>query len=370
MGLTWLEISRFRNISKAGIDLSQGLNLVSGPNGCGKTTLLESCHFLATGRSFRTTNLDPLVMRGEESCLVRGGISQEGRLYDVGIQRSRAGERQLRINGEKIVRASELAQLLPTLVLGPESVSLLVGPPAERRSFLNWGLFHVEHSLSLSLSNGFSQVWERANRCLRQRNQILRQDKPNTRLLETWTEQLAQASNEIDRYRQNYIRQYLGYFESAVKHLSELDSVAFHYRRGWDSERQLEEILSDDVEVDQKRGFTQKGFHRADVRITVDGQPAARVCSRGELKALVWAMILAQGQLVNSRDHRQALYLVDDLASEFDVSHRQRVCQYLAASDAQVILTGVEENSLIEACEGKYGQMFHVKHGEIGVQEN
>ena len=120
--------------------------------------------------------------------------------------------------------------------------------------------------------------------------------------------------------------------------------------------------------------FTQKGFQRADVRITVSGQPAAKVCSRGELKSLVWAMILAQGALASdpgsTGSSGSTLYLVDDLASEFDEEHRRRVCQFLVETGQQVLLTGVEQRSLLTACENKYGRLFHVKHGEVEVQEH
>jgi DNA replication and repair protein RecF len=134
------------------------------------------------------------------------------------------------------------------------------------------------------------------------------------------------------------------------------------------------DIYLKEADQTQKRGFTQKGFHRADVRITVSGQPAAKVCSRGELKALVWAMIFAQGELANDtgrlKNSSGTLYLVDDLASEFDEEHRMRVCEFLVHTGQQVLLTGVEEKPLLTACKNQYGRLFHVKHGEVEVQEH
>ena len=134
------------------------------------------------------------------------------------------------------------------------------------------------------------------------------------------------------------------------------------------------DIYLKEADLDQKRGFTQKGFQRADVRIGVAGQQATKVCSRGELKSLVWAMILAQGALASYTDTsdggRGTLYLVDDLASEFDKEHRQRVCQFLVETGQQVLITGVEQRSLLAACKDKYGRLFHVKHGEIELQEH
>ncbi|MDA0977286.1 MAG: DNA replication/repair protein RecF [Proteobacteria bacterium] len=357
MSLDWLQANRFRNIHQTTLEPSPGLNLLLGENGSGKTSLLECCYFLSSARSFRSSILDPVVQRGEEETLVLGRVRRENRINRIGIARDRRGQRQIHINDEKVLKASELARLLPTLVLGPDSVDLLLGPPAQRRKFLNWGLFHVEP--------GFAALWESANRCLRQRNLLLREGSNDNRVKESWSRQLALISEDIHAARCRYLADFEPIFTTAVQQLAGMDQVVFEYYRGWTRDRQLLEIYGQDRESDEKRGFTQRGFHRADVRITVEGQPAVRVCSRGELKAIVWALILAQGQVLNQHLDDRALYLVDDLASEFDQTHRQRVCRYLINTDAQVLMTGVDREVLEKACEGSYDRMFHVKHGTV-----
>jgi len=110
------------------------------------------------------------------------------------------------------------------------------------------------------------------------------------------------------------------------------------------------------------------------------GQPAAKVCSRGELKSLVWAMILAQGSLMTGslaqeknfeKEPREGkiLYLVDDLASEFDEEHRRRVMGFLSAAGQQTIITGTDRQLLLSASQQSCGRLFHVEHGEVKVQE-
>ena len=151
------------------------------------------------------------------------------------------------------------------------------------------------------------------------------------------------------------------------------------YYPGWARDEDLLEIYDKDLSLDKKRGFTQRGFQRADVRITLFGQPAARVCSRGELKSLVWAMVLAQGTLISGPARGKnfetgarpgkILYLVDDVASEFDEEHRRRVFGFLSATGQQAIITGTDRHLMLSASQHSGGRLFHVKHGEVKVQE-
>ena len=361
MSLQWLYARDFRNLGEVKLALAPGINLIHGENGSGKTSLLEAVYFLGSARSFRTSLPDPLISRGADDCLVRGEVNRHGQTAHLGITRKRGSEREIRINSEACNRTSDLARFLPTLVLGPESVDLLLGPPSIRRRFLNWGLFHVEH--------GFPEAWLEANRCLRQRNKLLREGRGATNELAPWTVQLAALSEKLHLLRQDYIDDYQHIFGSLVGELGQIPSVKVEYFRGWDRRQELIEIYQKEAESDLKRGFTQKGFQRADVRILVDGQPATQVCSRGELKAIVWSMILAQGVLADRVDSQETLFLIDDMSSEFDREHRRRLGYYLVREGKQVLLTGVEKQALIDCCEGDVRNLFHVKHGQVERQE-
>ncbi len=362
MTLERLEVHRVRNIISAELPLAPGLNLIYGENGSGKTSLLESAYFLSSARSHRSNLIEAMVQRGEHDCLVVGEKRWNSRKMIIGVSRGKGGARDIRINGETVNRASELVKLLPTLVLGPESVSLLLGPPAFRRRFLNWGVFHVEHR--------FGTLWEDANRVLKQRNLLLRnhQRKGSGQELESWTYQLVQAAEKIDDLRSNYISDYEQVFLPLAGELAGLTDVRFRYVRGWDDDQSLAEVYARDLKNDQIRGFTQKGFQRADVRISVNGQPAEQVCSRGELKSLVWAMILAQGITAEQDQSLNTLYLIDDVASELDANHRRFVMQYLVRSGAQVLVTGVDQQLLTEAIGQFPVRMFHVEHGRVALE--
>jgi len=386
MSLKWLEVRHFRNLTHIAAEFDPGLNLVFGDNGSGKSSLLESSYFLSTARSFRGVGLDTVIQRGAEGCLLRGRIEAGGTEHHIGITRERGGgHRKIKINSEATKKSSDLARLLPTLILGPHTVDLLIGSPTLRRRFLNWGLFHVKpvqvssvgEESGLAFTN-FSVDWEEGNRCLLQRNLLLRElavrpGLPGLRELDTWSDLLATYAQQIDVQRERYVDLYRPLFMEVAQRLSGISGVKFEYYRGWSRGSDLREIYLKDAGLDKKRGFTQKGFQRADVRITVSGQPAVKVCSRGELKCLVWAMVLAQGALASNMGALEnagtTMYLVDDLVSELDEAHRKRVCDFLLETGQQVLVTGVEVKPLLAACNNQHGRLFHVKHGELEVQE-
>ncbi len=361
MTLARLNIANIRNISSATVETDATVNAFYGPNGSGKTSLLEAVYFLGSGRTFRSSSTEPLISRGSEDCTVFGLLrDREGRETRIGVSRQRRGGRE--INGELETRASELARRLPTLVLGPDTVQLLVGAPRLRRRFLNWGVFHVEPA--------FARTWEQANRCLRQRNRILREytDGPREELA-TWTRELARAATELDRQRDRYFSRYKEVFEMACSRLTGIDDVECRYYRGWDATEELDAVLAGQQDGDVRRGYTQCGHHRADVRIRVAGANAAEVCSRGELKILAWAMVLGQGWLLSRDYERHPVYLVDDVASELDQAHRQAVCEWLTDTGRQVLSTGVDRQMLAESWRSTPLKLFHVERGQVVFEE-
>ena len=300
MSLNWLEVSGIRNIIQARLNLTPKINLIVGANGSGKTSLLESVYFLGTARSFRNTSVTPMIARELDQCLVRGEVTSGSTSHRLGVLRKRDGAREIKIDGGDVAKPSDLANIIPTLVVGPETVNLLLGAPSLRRRFLNWGVFHVEQS--------FNQSWIEANRCLKQRNALLRQNFLNREKsinveIDTWTQELIRHAQEIDRVRADYAEVYARFFLEHCKHLTDLQGVTIQYYRGWGADQSLAEIYENDRDIDQKRGYTTRGFHRADVRIRVNGQDVSSVCSRGELKVLSWAMVLSQGAVASYRSN-------------------------------------------------------------------
>ena len=361
MKLIQLQATHLRNLSDVSLALDPALNLFSGLNGSGKTSLLEAVYYLGTGRSFRGTQVDPIIQRGQSDCLVTGTVvTPDQRSVRLGVQRGEDARRVIRVDGETKKQTSELARYLPTLLLGPATVELLSGSPGLRRNFLNWGVFHVKPQ--------FTQLWQDGVRLLKQRNSLLRGSGSNEELA-TWTQQLVVASEKIDLERRSYFDLFLPVFTETYRFLMQLEGVKCSYRRGWDSSTMLTEVFAQQFIADRQRRFSQSGFQRADIRMTIEGTPVAQVCSRGELKLLSWAMVLSQGLLVSQLGHSKAIFLVDDLAAELDLRHQEAIADLLIQQGGQVLVTGTDGKHL-KGLWGKVSRkLFHVEQGKISEQE-
>lgn len=360
--LTRLEIHRVRNIRHIALrDLGQ-VNVFSGPNGSGKTSILEAVHILGMARSFRSASVKSVIQHGEPELIVFGEIGPgSGSLVrPIGVRRGGAGEADIRVAGEKVRTVAELVQQLPLQVINANSFELLTGSPKARRQFLDWGVFHVEHS--------FLPVWQRFQRCLKQRNNLLRRDKIDASEVGVWTRELCETGEAINSLRKRFFEALLPRFEAALAELApELEGVALTYRQGWDKRIRYEEALKSSYKSDCDKGFTHIGPQRADIRVTVGGHLASDTLSRGQQKLVICALKLAQGQLLSEQGVGGNVYLVDDLPSELDEAHCRLVCRCLDRLGAQVFITCVDEQDIRRVWpeSGASPAMFHVEHGAV-----
>ncbi len=361
MLLSELRIHHIRNLKQVSLTGLGRVNGFYGPNGSGKTSVLEAIHLLGMARSFRGSSAKTLITHGQDHCVVQAYLERgdkQGR-DSLGVQRSLDGTLALRINSESARSVASLVEALPLQLINANSFDLLTGTPSARRHYLNWGVFHVEHR--------FYPEWQRFQRCIKQRNAGLRRDKLGRDELQGWTQELARSGSQLNEYRQHYFTQLAPLFREIMgRLLPQLGGIELRLRQGWDKRLSYAAALESMLDADREKGFTQVGPQRADLRITLEGRQAADVLSRGQQKLVVCGLKLAQGQLLKQITERQCSYLVDDLPSELDRKHCQRVCRELDQLGGQVFVTCVERDDILTLWPGDTPPcMFHVEHGEV-----
>ncbi|EED35329.1 DNA replication and repair protein RecF [Luminiphilus syltensis NOR5-1B] len=350
-----LAIEGVRNLD-ASVSLGSSANLLYGRNGSGKTSVLEAIHLLAVGRSFRANSAKPVIGFDRDHCLVTATVTEGNRNQQLGIQRSKDGSVIARINGEAVTSLAMLAEVLPVVVMDSGIVSLIDGQPEGRRRFIDASVFHVEQS--------FLPAWRRFQRALRQRNAGLRRGTLEGD--EAWRREVASAGQKLTEMRSVALDALQARFVASAEALSDdIAGMALVFRAGWDKTVGLLEALERSLESDRLQGFTHVGPHRADIKLLIDGRPAAEVMSRGQLKLAATALKLAQGGLIAQQSRSTPVYLVDDLLAELDSGHSRAVCDQLVAAGGQVVFTAVDRDEVPAFWSGSELTLFHVEQGSV-----
>lgn len=363
--LTQLQIHQVRNLHQVKLQDLQRVNVFFGSNGSGKTSILEAIHVLGMARSFRGNSIKSLITHNAASCTVFGttvpvgSIRSPASCLPLGVQRNRTGEAQIKVGGKSVRTLAELAEQLPLQVITADTFGLLTGPPNGRRQYLDWGVFHVEQR--------FFAQWQRFQRCLKQRNNLLRRDKVSHQELAVWTRDLADAGETINEYRKDYFRKLAPRFQALMAELApSLEAIELRYQQGWDKQLGYREALEQGLASDVDQGYTHSGPQRADIRVMIGGHLAAETLSRGQQKLVVCGLKLAQGQHMAQQGRGNCTYLIDDLPSELDYDHSVLVCDLLASMDAQVFITCIDQEE-IRSVWPKTSELtvFHVEQGTV-----
>ncbi|EGU60781.1 recombination protein F [Vibrio nigripulchritudo ATCC 27043] len=356
MPLTRLIVQQFRNIEACDVELSPGFNFLVGPNGSGKTSVLEAIYLLGHGRSFKSSLTGRVIQNECDELFVHGRFLNPDQFeLPIGINKQRDGSTEVKIGGESGQKLAQLAQVLPLQLIHPEGFELLTDGPKFRRAFIDWGVFHTEPH--------FYDAWGRFKRLNKQRNALLK-TATHYRELSYWDQQIATLAENISQWRKEYVENMAKVAEEICRtFLPEFD-IQLKYYRGWDKDTPYQDILENNFERDQSLGYTFSGPNKADLRIKVNGTPVEDVLSRGQLKLMVCALRVAQGQHLTEMTGKQCIYLIDDFASELDSQRRQRLADCLKATGAQVFVSSITESQIVDMLD-ENGKMFHVEHGTI-----
>jgi DNA replication and repair protein RecF len=349
MRIESIKITDLRLFDALALEPGPAFNAVVGPNGSGKTTVLEAIYLAGRGRSFRHQEAKPLVRKGADRATVVCRIRDAGTgsVSTLGVSQGRRGF-EARLDGQDVAKRSVLAAALPMQWIGSNPQFFLSGGPDLRRRFLDMGLFHVEHDYHRTLSE-FSRV-------LKQRNAALRKGRPGE--VRAWDESFCETGAAVDRGR----RQYCDVLMTGV--VSEMAGqgidLQYRYYPGWKVDTGLKDQLSERLERDMRYGYTSVGPHRAELAIEQDGLAAERQLSRGQQKRLVIALLLRMWDLVQGATGRGPVILLDDLAAELDSRNQAEIMASLRARGAQVFLTEITPRLLLD---DPTARMFHVEHG-------
>ena len=349
MAVREFRAENFRCLERVELELDPQYNLIYGVNASGKTSLLEALAYLGRGKSFRGTPLTSLVRHGEREFVLFAKVDRGEQVSSIGVRNSGEGL-EVRVDGDAGGGSASLAEALPLQIIDPDIHNLVSGGPEERRRYLDWIAFHVEHD--------FLPSWRRFRRALKQRNASL---KAGGAGIEPWNAEFVNLGLRVDEARRAVLEICRGCLEEQGAALLE-GVVRFEYRSGWPSEKNLVEALEDSYKRDLQQGSTQVGPHRSDIRLVYDERQARRLVSRGQQKLLACSMVLAATEVVQTHLQRPLLLLLDDPAAELDADSLARLMGQVFKLRSQVVATSLAPEVLTFPTAPA---MFHVKHGKL-----
>jgi DNA replication and repair protein RecF len=360
MKILRLDIEGLRCIERARMTADEGVHMLVGANGAGKTTVLEALHLLGYGRSFRPGQREAVIRRGTTHSVVFAELERHGGRHRVGLQRG-ASDWSGRIDDADVSGLVDLFRICPVVCFEPGSHALISGPAEWRRSYLDWSVFHVEPD--------FLPAWRRHQRALKQRNAGLRLAWPDALLL-PWEHELAETGLRLAAIREQVLQELRASVASlASAFLSELGTAFLDLASGFGdrdvgSLEAIEAAYAAARVVDRERGHTRFGAHRADWRLGFEFAPRREHLSRGQEKLAALVMELAQVEHFRVRTGEWPVLLMDDLASELDQAHQARVLDWLFAAGLQVWITGTEVPDSLRRRPEPW-RLFHVEQGLV-----
>jgi DNA replication and repair protein RecF len=341
MAINKLDIANFRNLSKVSLDFSPSFNLFYGHNGVGKTSLLEAIHVLTQSKSFRSVSNEHLIQSNYEKALLYGEAFGGPDLLKMGMEKNKKTT-LLKVNGEIQKNVLQVLRALPVIVVNPDSYALVEEGPDIRRTFLNWGLFHVEPK--------FHETWRVYSRVLKQRNTALK-EKKSAHIWHSFDPLLIENTILITDMRERYLQELKPIFKKILDFLKFPEEVLLTYEKGWDTDKyeSFTAALEGSKTDDTQRGHTTVGAQRADVIFNIQGNLPKERLSRGQEKQLVVALRLAQGIHLKNSTQKDSIYLIDDLASELDAARRGRLFELLQTLSGQFFMTAIEPSVFDES---------------------
>ncbi len=334
MHLRRLWLRDFRSHHELDLELTDQLCAVLGPNGVGKSNLLEAVGYLALLESFRGAPTDALVRSGAEVAVVRGEVVHGEREQLIEAELRRNGPNRVLLNRQRLHRSRDLLGALRVVVFSPDDLALVKGGPALRRQYLDQVLVAVD-----SRNDVVRSEYERA---VRQRNALLKQtrgrlDESAAITLEVWNAKVVESGERLAELRSDLLDVLAPTVATAYAEVAGHEvPLAMRYEAPWRSVG-LAAALAAARDDELRRGLTLVGPHRDDVVIELDHLAARTHASQGEQRSLSLALRLAAHRVVTESTGAAPLLLLDDVFSELDDRRAAALVECLPA--AQTLLT-------------------------------
>ncbi len=367
-----LHLDSFRSYNEVLIEFVPGVNVLIGPNGQGKTNIVEAIYYLATLTSHRVASENPLVSSGKTSAVIRARINEEDRAVAIDLKITPGKTNRAKINRSPLPRVRDALGIVRVIMFAPEDLALVKGDPSERRSFM-------DHTL-IQRTPRFSGIKTDYEKVLRQRNALLksfnRENIDST--LDVWNEQLAKLGAEITYTRIQFIRDLKPFIRTRYHSISggeqavSSSEISIDYQSKYLTEgdievltqKEIQNLILEELTARKKdeliRGVTLVGPHRDELFIGLGELPLKGYASHGESWSAALALRVASADVLKA-DGIEPILILDDVFAELDVIRRATILELTKNAPQVFITAAVESDVPVELG----GARFYVSLGSV-----
>ena len=348
-----LNLINFRSYEDVTVECDPGVNIFVGPNGQGKTNIVEAIYYLATLSSHRVSSDQPLVKTGAESAVIRAMFVEADKSVSIDLEIKPGKTNRAKVNRSQVTRSRDILGIIRAVMFSPEDLSLVKGDPGERRNFLDETL--------IQRFPRFSGVKADYEKVLKQRNALLRSpNKENIEsTLEVWDDQLIKLGTEIIFHRVQLINDLRPFFIDRYHTISggqqavSSSNVGLEYQSKFMSSvdlapleitNEFKDALSTRRRDELIRGVTLVGPHRDELLLTLGELPIKGFASHGESWSASLALRLTSADVLRA-DGVEPIMILDDVFAELDTMRRETLVE-LVRDAPQVFITAAVEGDI------------------------
>lgn len=363
MRIAGLELTDFRNYEHLQVEFEPGSNLLIGPNGHGKTNVVEAVYYLAAFSSHRVANDTALVRAGADRAVIRSTVVQDGRTIGLDVQINPGRANRLQVNRAPVRRVRDAVGIVRAVMFAPEDLGLVKGDPAARRRFLD--------QLLVQVSPRYAAVAADYDKTLRQRNSLLRSAAKSTSradrealqsTLDVWDDRLVEFGSDIMAGRVDLIGRLSDPVLAAYSEVAATrNEVGVQYtparvpagpRTREEFAEALRAALSQARSEELARGVSVLGPHRDELDLSLNGLPARGYASHGESWSLALALRMGSYEILRGDRSGDPVLILDDVFAELDQQRRTRLAQAAARSQGQVLITAAVSGDVPDEVSG------------------
>ena len=370
MFINQLTATNLRSLEFITLAPEKNVNIIIGKNNDGKTTLLEGIYYCSTLKSFKQVSTTLLIKNHSKTLKILLKYSKSGENTIISIQKNLTGGSINKINDKK-ASAKQLFIDLPVLALNFGSTNIVTTNSDERRSFLDWGVFHVEHN--------YIDIFKDYQKAVKQRNSLLKKkDKTN---LDYWTDIVVERGNLMHSFRESYFNEFnkhfIGLQESISSFMpdvySDIRDMKLNFTKGWPNNKTLEIAMKESIDKDIIFKHTTCGPHRADISFKSSGVDLKHISSTSTQIITGLLMVLSQASMFHVKHNHNPIVLIDDLFFGIDDKNLKLVINLLVGSNAQFFITAPDlyREQLMSICKSnKKIKTYEFKNKQLVEEDN